>query len=158
MTEDTNASTDAGTTTADAGKTFTQADLDRIVGERIARERSKLDGVDIDDLKSKAQKLAELEAAQQTDAQRLEAERDDLKGKLTPLQQENARLRVAMEKKLDASLIDRLRGSTREELETDADKLLELFSPTPQLDGGARRPAPATGDMDSIIRHRAGRS
>ena len=140
------------------GKTFTQADLDKIVGERIARERAKYGDVDLDDLKSKAQKLTEIEQAQQTESEKAAARIAALESKLSPTQQENMRLRVAMEKKLPADLIDRLQGATKEALEEDADKLLELFSPTPPLDGGARRAAPTTGDMDSIIRHRAGRS
>ena len=51
---------------------------------------------------------------------------------------ENLRLRVAIEKKLPAELIDRLRGGTQEEMAADADKLLELVAPTPSLDGGVR--------------------
>lgn len=157
-----NASTDAGSTgTTDAGnggtdKTFTQADLDRIVGERIGRERAKYEGVDLDDLKSKAQKLAELEASQQTEAQKLTAERDTYKTNAEQAAAENLRLRVAAEKKLPVELMDRLRGGTEAEMKADADKLLELVSPTPSLDGGTRTTA-AGGDFDSMIRRAAGR-
>jgi hypothetical protein len=42
-------------------KTFTQAELDRIVQDRVAREQKKFG--DYDDLKAKATKLDELEAA-----------------------------------------------------------------------------------------------
>lgn len=45
-------------------KTFTQADIDRVVQERLARERSKFG--DYDDLKAKAAKLDELEAENQS--------------------------------------------------------------------------------------------
>ena len=152
MAEDT---TPAGEGTPEAGKTFTQADLDRVVGERLAREREK--HADYDDLKTKAGRLAEIEAAQQTETEKLTGKVTELEGKLTPVQQENMRLRVAMEKKLDPSLVDRLRGTTKEELEKDADSLLELVSPTPRLDGGARTPAPS-GDFDSMIRAAAGHS
>ena len=43
-------------------KKFTQADLDRITGERLAREQKKYEG--FDDLKAKAEKWAAHEAAQ----------------------------------------------------------------------------------------------
>jgi len=146
------ASTGAGTTAAgngDAGKTFTQAELDHIVGERLSKERAKYG--DYNDLKTAAQKLAELEASQQTAAEKLTAELTTHKTAAQQAASENLRLRVAMEKKLDASLVDRLRGSTKEEIEADADKLLELVSPTPKLDGGARQTAPA-GDFDAQVR------
>lgn len=41
----------------------------------------------------------------------------------------NTKLQVAAEKKLPAALIDRLQGDTKEALEADADKLLELMKP-----------------------------
>lgn len=56
-----------GVETKQQGQTFTQADVDRIVQERVARERSKFP--DYDELKSKAgetqtleQRIAEMEA------------------------------------------------------------------------------------------------
>lgn len=62
-------------------KTFTQEELDRILQDRIARERSKYG--DYDTLKAQAGKLQALEDAQKTElqkaqeaAQRLQAERD----------------------------------------------------------------------------------
>lgn len=146
-----------GAATADAGKTFTQDQLDHIVGERLAKERQKYDGLDIDDLKGKAQKLAELEASTQTAADKLQAERDAFKTDAEKAAAENLRFRVALEKKLPPELIDRLQGATKEEMAADADKLLELVSPTPRLDGGARTPAPA-GDFDAQIRRAAGRT
>lgn len=142
-------------TTADAGKTFTQEQLDRIIQERLAKERQKYEGVDLDDLKSKAQKLAELEASQQTTAEKLQNERDAAKRDAEKAAAENLRFRVALEKNLPAELIDRLQGGTKEEMAADADKLLELVSPTPGLDGGARPPATTT-DMDALIRRNAG--
>lgn len=55
-------------------RTFSQEDVDRIVSERVAREQKKYEG--FDELKAKAAKLDELEAADQTETQRLAAERD----------------------------------------------------------------------------------
>lgn len=57
---------------AGGGDEFTaitsQADLDKVIGERIARERSKFS--DYRDLKAKAERLDALEAATQTEADR----------------------------------------------------------------------------------------
>lgn len=52
----------------ETGKTFTQADLDRVVADRLARERAKHG--DIDKLKKDSQRLADIEAASKTEAQR----------------------------------------------------------------------------------------
>jgi len=68
-----------------AEKTLTQAEVDRIVEQRLARERNKFS--DYDELKAKAAKADELEAAQLSDLEKerkarekAEAERDELKG------------------------------------------------------------------------------
>lgn len=50
-------------------KTFTQADLDRIVGERLAREKAKVPE-DYDALKAKAAKYDEAEAANKTELEK----------------------------------------------------------------------------------------
>lgn len=55
----------------DSEKTFTQAELEKIVGERLARERSKYG--DYDTLKAKASKFDEVEQANKTE---LEQARD----------------------------------------------------------------------------------
>lgn len=92
-------------------ETFTQADVDRIVRERVQRERAKY--ADYDDLKVKAgtaatleERVAEIERnARDSESRALRAEVANAKG-LTPTQAK------------------RLIGTTREELEADADELL----------------------------------
>lgn len=49
-------------------RTFTQADLDRIVQDRLAKEKGKY--ADYDDLKTKAQKLEEIEQANASEAEK----------------------------------------------------------------------------------------
>jgi hypothetical protein len=66
--------------------------------------------------------------------------------KVTALEAENLRLRVGLKHGLPSDLIDRLKGSTEEEIVEDAEKLLSLFStgkgkpptqqPKKQLRGG----------------------
>jgi hypothetical protein len=159
--------TDAGTTTTtdepgngDAGnKTFTQEQ----VNDLIAREKGNLQRryADYDDIKSKAAQFDALAEAQKTDLERVTGERDTFKTQAESASVENLRLRVALDKKLPAELIDRLRGTTKEEMEADADQLLELVvtrrDEAPEFNGGARRGAPTEDDMNARLRAGRGR-
>lgn len=62
--------------TANEPKTFTQEELDKILNDRLARERKKYEGINLDELKSKAARLDELEEASKTE---LEKERERTK-------------------------------------------------------------------------------
>jgi len=113
MTDDPNPTPDP--TPDPTPESFTQADVDRIVAERLKREReaTKAKFGDYDDLKAKAEgaktlegRVAEIERqAKESEARALRAEVANAKG-LTPTQAK------------------RLVGSTKEELEADADELL----------------------------------
>lgn len=69
------------------------------------------------------------------------------------------RLEVAAEKKLPTELAARLAGETKEELEADAETLLNLVKAdnTPSFDGGARASTNTSNDMNARIRAAAGR-
>lgn len=144
-------------------KTFTQDDVNRVVSERLQRERDKYS--DYDDLKSKALKLDEIETENQSELEKLTGKVGSLGDENKGLKEQNLRLRVALSKGLvgeKADLADRLRGSTQDELEADAAKLLSHFSPPdkeeekkeekeetpppPSFDGGAREAAPEAQD------------
>jgi hypothetical protein len=56
------------TSSTEEGKTFTQADVDRIVTDRLNREKGKY--ADYDELKTKAAKVDELEAASKSELQK----------------------------------------------------------------------------------------
>jgi len=97
-----------------------QEEFDRIIQARLDRERKKLPN-DYDELKAKAQKYAEWEEANKTEAQKT-ADR------LAAIERENAELKsgklraeVAADKGVPSVL---LTGSTQEELEAAADALL----------------------------------
>ena len=93
------------------------------------------------------------EAREQINA--LTSERDELKtklgeteGRIPGLESKIMRYEVAAAKGLDLKLASRLNGSTREELEADADELVKLIgngAPADDLDGGARETAPKKG-------------
>lgn len=73
---------DGGSDNGGDGRTFTQADLDRVVSERLARESKKF--ADYDDLKAKASQLDEMTAAQQSDHEKaLEEARKGITAELT---------------------------------------------------------------------------
>lgn len=122
--------------------------------ERDARKAAEKRAADAE------RKAKEFEDRDLTEQQKLEKRAAEAEGKLTPLEQENARLRVALKKGLTgdkAALAERLRGSTEEELMADADELLKLAGGGGRsgFDGGSRQAAPAN-DMDTLIRQRAG--
>lgn len=128
--------------TAEAGnnteKMLTQAEVDRVVQERIAREREKF--ADYEDLKVRAEKLAEIEESQKSETEREREQREELESELVEarkaLESERTntlRAQVAAEKQVPLA---NLTGSTREELEASADALLAWR--------GSQEPAPWT--------------
>lgn len=70
-----------------------QDELNEALKDRLARERAKFK--DYGDLKAKAAKLDELEAANQTEAERAAAKVAELEQRLASVQAESTRLRVA---------------------------------------------------------------
>ena len=72
-------------------------------------------------------KLKEYEDRDKTEAQKLQEERDALKNERDSLYLENLRREVADEKGLTPAQARRLVGSTREELEADADEVIAAF-------------------------------
>lgn len=130
--------TDAGKPTTEE-RTFTQADIDRIVKERLDRERSRSEAA-----AKKASEEAERKAAEEQGKFRelYEAEvkaRQEALDRMKSLELQSLRSQVAAETGLPNGLASRLIGETKEEIEEDAKKLLASIpkQPTPSLDGGA---------------------
>lgn len=96
-----------------------QEDLDRILKERLARERKKYEG--FDELKAKADKYDELEQSTKTEAQKQQEALQKAQRELTELTVAKTRAEVAAAKGVPASL---LAGSTAEEIEAAADALI----------------------------------
>lgn len=112
-----------GTPAAPPAAAFTapasQEDLDRIIGERLARERSKF--ADYTDLKAKAEQFDALEEQNKTELQKAldrAAAAEALAAEATKV---SLRTSIAAAKNVPASLLS---GSTKEELEAAADALL----------------------------------
>jgi hypothetical protein len=72
-------------------------------------------------------KLKDFEDRDKTDAQKIQEERDQLRSELDNLSNQSLRRDVADEKGLTPAQARRLVGTTREELEADADDLVATF-------------------------------
>ena len=169
MTDQTD-SADAGADTAqqgdaqtDAGKTFTQADIDRIVADRVARVKSQF--ADYGDLKKKA-------AAAMSDQERAVAEAEQ-RGAQSAAVKAGARLVKAEFRAAAAGRVETdalaayledvdLSKFLGEDGEPDT-KAIEArigrlggTQKRTDFDGGARTPADKPADMNQLIRRAAG--
>jgi hypothetical protein len=152
-----------GGTPPASDKTFTQADVERIVGERLGRERNKY--ADYDQLKAAADELAQIREQQATETEKAlkAAAKDTEKQIRAELEPRMMRLEVAIAQGLPEELgarvlsaAKRLVGATREELEADAAEFFKVApitatAPPPSFDQGTRggegtaRPTVASG-------------
>lgn len=119
----------------------TQADLDRIIQDRVARVKTSF--ADYDDLKVKAGQVDTF----QSRIKELETTNTELDGKVKTFETEKVRAvlvsDVAKDKGVPASA---LRGSTREELEAHADELAKLLKPSGPVIPGQERIPERVGD------------
>lgn len=122
-------------TPEEGGKTFTQADLDRLLEDRLARERKKYS--DYDELKAKAQQLEQLEQGTKSEVEKLTERLAEAEKRATAEAARADRFEVALDKGLDMTRAKRLTGATREELEADAEELQTWQS------GSTEKPAPS---------------
>lgn len=109
-------------------RTFTQAEVDAIVGDRLKRDRAKY--ADYEDLKAKAERFDQLEAGQQSELQEAIESRNALQAELDALKSANAirdiRSKVAEETGVPAHL---LTAATEDECKAQAESILEFSKP-----------------------------
>lgn len=122
-------------------KTFTQAEVDAIVGDRLKRDRQKY--ADYDTLKEKADKFDAMEEANKSELQKAVERGDALQVELDKLKGANAirelRNKVAEETGIPAHL---LTGKTEDECREQAEAIAEYAKPSsyPNVrDGGEVR-------------------
>lgn len=102
-------------------------------------------------------KVKEYDDRDKTEAQKLEDKAAEADKRASGAELKALRYEVAADKELPLKWAARLTGSTKKELEDDADALLKELKPDrPNFDGGARKPA-ATDSVDDQIRRMAGR-
>lgn len=131
-----------------------------LAAERAAKRQAEKDRDDL------AARLKQFEDRDKTDAQKLEERATRAEQQLEPLTSEAQRLRFALAKAAELEpaqvkpflgIVDRLRGSTDEELSADADALLALLGNAPpapprnppSFDGGARGGTPPAASAAS---------
>lgn len=102
-----------------------QEDLNRIIADRVSRERGKF--ADYSDIKAKAEKFEQLEAEKLTETQKLQAQLDELSGKAAAAEKANARLSVIAAEGIPAEYQDLVHGDTPEALSASAKKAKELI-------------------------------
>ncbi|GAA1148471.1 hypothetical protein GCM10009651_36410 [Microbacterium natoriense] len=96
-----------------------QEDFDAAIQARIARERAKFP--DYDELKAKAEKFAEWENSQKTEAEKQKEALEVARRELAEARLVATRAQVAASKGVPAELLS---GSTQEELEASASALI----------------------------------
>lgn len=153
---------DGGQNNGGAGeRTFGQADVDRIVQQRLAREREQY--ADYADVKAKAEELDKIREAEKTDLEKLQGQYEELLGKAARTEQALRISRAASKHGLSAEAAAFLHGETDEEVEAAAEKLAALTNPTGGAGGGTnngdgnngnsnaggRRPDPSQGQGSS---------
>lgn len=112
----------------------TQADLDKIISDRLSRERAKF--ADYEDLKAKAGRLAEIDEASKTESQKLTERAEAAERALADAQAEALRNSVLAKHSIPADYHEFVVGATEEELTAKAEKvqkLIEAQSETPTV-------------------------
>ena len=124
-------------------RTFTQDELNAIVGKRLAEEKSKF--ADYEGLKAKASKLDELEEANKSELQKATERANSLEAELNELKKANEvramREEVANETGIPTNL---LTGSTEEECKAQAEAIKAYATPNgyPKVKDGGEIPKP----------------
>jgi hypothetical protein len=94
-----------------------------------------------DELRKAAKRLKDIEDANKTELDKAKDGQSSAERRATEAESKLLRMEVAIEKGLSPAQAKRLVGGTRDELEADADELLEAF----KAEGGDGRTKPATG-------------
>lgn len=115
----------------------TQAEFDAALKDRLARERDKFK--DYNDVKAKADRFDELEAANKTELEKAQAEAQTAKTELDRERLEIKRLQLANEHGISGEYLELFTGSSIEDLEAKAPKIAALIpAQTDTTDTGIR--------------------
>jgi hypothetical protein len=135
MSEETNktsATEETGSATTETTDKFaaitSQEELDRVINLRLKREREKYQNYD--EYKTAAGKLAEIEASNKSELEKLQDSNAQLAAKLKAFE-EKEQIAAWVQEVAEATGIPAkaLRGTTKEELEAHAETLKEVYKP-----------------------------
>lgn len=141
----------------DKGKQLTQTEVDKIVADRVARERKKF--ADYDALKKKAGEYDKLQDGQKTEAQKLREQLDSQAVELQRLQVAEIRRGAASAAGLDPDLAEFITAADAEEAAEQAKKLAERLGSNKRpvdLRQGTRSNPPPQRSRDELLRGLAG--
>lgn len=139
---------------AEPERTFTQSEMDAIIGDRLKRERAKY--ADYEEAKAKAAQYDAAQEAAKSDLEKAVEERDKLRARLDALEAEKAHAdavaKAASEHGVDAALLARMSGDVDE----NAAFLKQQMAGIPRYghvpDGGETTPPTITRESIEAIK------
>lgn len=142
-----------GATAEQAERTFTQAEMEAIIGERLKRERSKY--ADYNEIKAKAAKFDEAEEANKSELQKAVEERDKLRAQVEAMEAEKKRAehiaKAAAENGVDAALLARMSGDVDENAEFLKSQLGQAKYPSVPDKGEVSAPTAKKTEIPAIF-------
>jgi len=144
---------DVTTPSEEPERTFTQSEMDAIIGDRIGRERKKY--ADYEELKAKAAKFDEAEEASKSELQKATERAEALQKQLDEMVKADSsrklKEQIAAETGIPASV---LRGETEEELRAHAEAILSFAKPGqptyPNVRDGGENHTPSANKDDIL--------
>lgn len=133
-----------------AEPTFSKAEVERIVKDRLERERKKAEEAAAKAAAEAERKAAEEQGEYKKLYEKLQSELDAERNARRDMELANMRRDVAAKYNLPAQIAERLRGETAEDMEDDAKILAEALpkAPAPNINAGSGNGAtPKTGGM-----------
>lgn len=124
-------------------RTFTQEEMDAIIGERLSRERAKY--ADYDDLKAKATKFDQAEEASKSELQKATEKAQALQAKLDSMEKAEGLRKIREKVSTDTGVpVNLLSGEDEESCTTQAKAILEFAKAGkyPQVHDGGETHAP----------------
>lgn len=118
--------------TEQSDRTFSQSDVERLIGERLARERSKY--TDYEELQRRSEQLKLLEDRDKTEAQKAAEEAAAAKWDLENTQLELRRIKAAHTHSIPEDYLPLLTGKTDEELTASAERIGKLVADSRALE------------------------
>ena len=138
---------------AEEVRTFTQEEVDSIVGERLKRERAKYDG--FDEFKAKAAKFDEMEQANKSELEKLVEERDKLRSENETMKAERERekliAKVVAETGVDAETLSRMSGDVEENAAFLKERMDKAKYPTVPDYGEVKPPSAKKTEIPTVF-------
>lgn len=141
-----------------SAKTFTQVELEKLIADRVSRERKKYAG--FDDLKKKAAEFDKLEESKKTEAQKLNEQLAAAQVELQNYKVAEIRRTAAVDAGLDQRYAKYITAvDEAEALEQAKELAKDIRQPEqkkPDLKQGSRQQAPPNESKDHLLRRMAG--